>query len=112
MTDDEVIGALTALRGLGRWSAEVYLLFCLCRPDVLPADDLALLTAAQRVKQLAERPTAGALRRMAEPWRPWRSVAARLLALLQARARGRLTMSDCEGDRLHKEGKAWTSTAS
>ena len=79
MTDDEAIGSLTAVRGLGRWSAEVYLLFCLCRPDVLPADDLALLSAAQKVKRLAARPTAGALRVMAEPWRPWRSVAARLL---------------------------------
>jgi DNA-3-methyladenine glycosylase II len=46
---------------------------------VLPADDLALLTAAQQVKRLATRPTAGALRTMAEPWRPWRSVAARVL---------------------------------
>src|SRR5574341_666027 len=79
MTDDEAVGSLTAVRGLGRWSAEVYLLFCLCRPDVLPADDLALLSAAQKVKQLPARPTAGALRIMAEPWRPWRSVAARLL---------------------------------
>jgi DNA-3-methyladenine glycosylase II len=79
MSDDEVIAALSALRGLGRWSAEVYLLTCLCRPDVLPADDLALLSAAQRVKRLAERPSAATLRRLAEPWRPWRSVAARLL---------------------------------
>ena len=79
MTDDEAVGRLTAVRGLGRWSAEVYLLSCLCRPDVLPADDLALLSAAQKVKRLAARPTAGALRTMAEPWRPWRSVAARLL---------------------------------
>jgi len=79
MTDDEAVGSLTAVRGLGRWSAEVYLLFCLCRPDVLPADDLALLSAAQKVKRLPVRPTAGALRIMAEPWRPWRSVAARLL---------------------------------
>jgi DNA-3-methyladenine glycosylase II len=79
MTDDEAVACLTAVRGLGRWSAEVYLLFCLCRPDVLPADDLALLSAAQKVKRLAARPTAGALRAMAEPWRPWRSVAARLL---------------------------------
>jgi len=79
MTDDEAVACLTAVRGLGRWSAEVYLLFCLCRPDVLPADDLALLSAAQKVKRLAARPTAGALRTMAEPWRPWRSVAARLL---------------------------------
>lgn len=90
MPDDEVIAALSALRGLGRWSAEVYLLTCLCRPDVLPADDLALLTAAQRVKRLAERPTAATLRRLAEPWRPWRSVAARLLwhYYRQARASG------------------------
>jgi DNA-3-methyladenine glycosylase II len=79
MTDDDVVSSLTAVRGLGRWSAEVYLLSCLCRPDVLPADDLALLAAAQKVKRLAVRPTAGALRTMAEPWRPWRSVAARLL---------------------------------
>jgi len=79
MTDEEAVGSLTAVRGLGRWSAEVYLLFCLCRPDVLPADDLALLTAAQKVKRLPVRPTASALRIMAEPWRPWRSVAARLL---------------------------------
>lgn len=79
MSDDEVVARLTAVRGLGRWSAEVYLLFCLCRPDVLPADDLALLTAAQKVKRLPARPTASALRTLAEPWRPWRSVAARLL---------------------------------
>ena len=79
MGDDEVVASLTAIRGLGRWSAEVYLLFCLCRPDVLPADDLALLSAAQTVKRLTARPSPGALRAMAEPWRPWRSVAARLL---------------------------------
>jgi DNA-3-methyladenine glycosylase II len=79
MSDDEAVASLTAIRGLGRWSAEIYLLSCLCRPDVLPADDLALLTAAQKVKRLAARPSAGAFRLMAEPWRPWRSVAARLL---------------------------------
>jgi DNA-3-methyladenine glycosylase II len=79
MSDDEAVDSLTVVRGLGRWSAEIYLLSCLYRPDVLPADDLALLTAAQRVKGLAARPTASALRAMAEPWRPWRSVAARLL---------------------------------
>ena len=79
MGDDEAVATLTAVRGLGRWSAEVYLLFCLCRPDILPADDLALLSAAQKVKRLDARPTAAALRLMAEPWRPWRSVAARLL---------------------------------
>jgi DNA-3-methyladenine glycosylase II len=77
--DEAVIKALGEIRGFGRWSAEVYLLFCLARPDVLPADDLALLVAAQRVKGLAERPTPKQFRALAEPWRPWRSVAARLL---------------------------------
>jgi DNA-3-methyladenine glycosylase II len=77
--DEEVIKALVEIRGFGRWSAEIYLLFCLARPDVLPADDLALLVAAQRIKGLRERPTAKEFRTLAEPWRPWRSVAARLL---------------------------------
>jgi DNA-3-methyladenine glycosylase II len=77
--DEEIIKALVQIRGFGRWSAEVYLLFSLARPDVLPADDLALLVAAQRIKRLRERPTAKEFRALAEPWRPWRSVAARLL---------------------------------
>ena len=79
LSDDEAIAAITAVPGLGRWSAEIYLLSSLARPDVMPADDLALLVAAQRVKRLPARPTPKALRAMAEPWRPWRSVAARLL---------------------------------
>lgn len=79
LPDDEAVAAITAVPGLGRWSAEIYLLSSLDRPDVMPADDLALLVAAQRLKGLAERPTPKALRAMAEPWRPWRSVAARLL---------------------------------
>ncbi len=79
LSDDEAIAALTAQKGLGRWSAEIYLLFALHRPDILPADDLALRIAAARVKRLRDRPAPAALRRMAEPWRPWRSVAARLL---------------------------------
>jgi DNA-3-methyladenine glycosylase II len=77
--DEEAIATLVQVRGFGRWSAEVYLLFCLGRPDVLPADDLALLAAAQRVKRLPERPTPNQFRALAEPWRPWRSVAPRLL---------------------------------
>ncbi len=79
LPDDEVIAALVARRGLGRWSAELYLLFCLARPDVLPAGDLALLVAAQRLKRLPRRPTPNELAALAESWRPWRSVAARLL---------------------------------
>lgn len=77
--DEEAIAELVKLKGIGRWSAEVYLLFCLQRPDVLPAEDLALLVAAQRLKRLEQRPTPAELRRMAEPWRPWRSIASRLL---------------------------------
>lgn len=79
MDDEAAIAAITAVKGLGRWSAEVYLLFCLHRPDVMPADDLALLVAVERLKRLPARPSAKALRAMADSWRPWRSVAARLL---------------------------------
>jgi DNA-3-methyladenine glycosylase II len=78
-SDEDVIEAMVRVRGIGRWTAEIYLLFCLGRPDVIPADDLALLAAAQRVKRLAERPTPRQLRHLAEGWKPWRSVAARLL---------------------------------
>ena len=79
MQDEEAIAALTAVKGIGRWTAEIYLLFSLGRPDVMPADDLALQIAAQRIKGLDTRPTGRELRAMAEAWRPWRSVAARLL---------------------------------
>ena len=79
LEDEAAIAAITEVKGLGRWSAEVYLLFSLHRPDVMPADDLALLVAAQRLKGLTDRPAPKSLRAMAESWRPWRSVAARLL---------------------------------
>lgn len=79
MEDEEAIAHLTQLKGFGRWSAEIYLLFSLGRPDVMPAADLALQVAAQRLKGLAERPTAQALYAMSEAWRPHRSAAARFL---------------------------------
>ncbi len=78
--DDAALTAeLTALKGFGPWSAEVYLLFALGRPDVMPAGDLALQVAAQRLKRLPERPDAAAMYALAEPWRPYRSAAARFL---------------------------------
>ncbi|HWA51373.1 MAG TPA: DNA-3-methyladenine glycosylase 2 family protein [Dongiaceae bacterium] len=77
--DEAVIAAITAIKGLGTWSAEVFLLFNLKRPDVMPAQDLALMVAAQRLKRLQERPSAKELRLIAEPWRPYRSFAARML---------------------------------
>lgn len=79
MSDDEVITAITALRGFGRWSAEIYLMFSLRRRDVFPADDLALRTALGRLKQLAEKPTAKQAREMVAHWAPWRSVGALFL---------------------------------
>jgi DNA-3-methyladenine glycosylase II len=79
MADEAALAHLTAVHGIGPWTAEVYLLFALGRPDVMPASDLALLVAAGRLKRKRKRPTPPQLRRMAEPWRPWRSVAARML---------------------------------
>ena len=79
MPDEAALAHLTAIHGIGQWTAEVYLLFALGRPDVMPAGDLALLVAAEKLKRKRKRPTPAQLRRMAEPWRPWRSVAARML---------------------------------
>jgi DNA-3-methyladenine glycosylase II len=78
-SDEVAIAAITSVKGLGVWSAEVFLLFSLRRPDVLPAHDLGLIVAAQRMKRLKERPSPKQLREIAEPWRPYRSYAARML---------------------------------
>ena len=77
--DQAAAAALMALKGIGRWSADIYLLSALGRPDVWPADDLALMVAVQRLKRLEGRPTRAEMERIAEPWRPWRAVAARML---------------------------------
>ena len=74
--DEEVVKALTALPGFGRWSAEIYLLFALGREDVLPADDLALQIAYQRLKKLDGRPNDKVFRALASAWSPWRGAAA------------------------------------
>lgn len=71
--------ALTALQGIGPWTAHVYLMMALGRPDVFPARDLALQIAVQETWRLRARPTEAALLRRAEAWRPHRAVAARLL---------------------------------
>lgn len=73
LPDEEAIKAITALRGFGRWSAEIYLMFSLNRPDVFPADDLALLVALQRLKGLESKPTPKQARGLIEHWAPWRS---------------------------------------
>ncbi|MBE9553992.1 MAG: DNA-3-methyladenine glycosylase 2 family protein [Proteobacteria bacterium] len=79
LPDETVIEQLVALKGIGRWSAEIYLLFALGRPDAFPADDLALMIGAQRLKRLDDRPNRTALTEIAEAWRPWRGPAALLL---------------------------------
>jgi DNA-3-methyladenine glycosylase II len=78
LDDDKARAALTDLTGVGPWTADIYLLLALGRPDVWPTGDLALVTAVQHVKRLADRPSGDELTTLAEPWRPWRSVAARL----------------------------------
>ena len=77
--DDEVRRALLGLRGVGRWTADVYLLFALRRADAWPSGDLALAKAVQELYGLAAVPSWDELDAWAERWRPWRAVAARLL---------------------------------
>ncbi len=76
MPDEEILGRLTEIKGIGRWTAEVFLVFRLGRMDVFPADDLGLVKAVQRVYGLRKRPSRDRLMKIAEPWRPYRSVAA------------------------------------
>ena len=75
LTDDEVIAALTKVKGIGRWSAEMFLMFRLHRPDVLPVDDLGIVNAVKNVYRLRKRPTADRIRKIGDAWRPYRSVA-------------------------------------
>lgn len=79
MNDADAIAAITALRGFGRWSAEIYLMFSLERRDIFPADDLALRVALGRLKGLDEKPGPAQARRMVEHWAPQRSAGALFL---------------------------------
>jgi DNA-3-methyladenine glycosylase II len=75
MTDDDVTAALVEVRGIGRWSAEMFLLFHLGRLDVWPVGDLAIQKAVQRLHGLRKHPTAKRMHALGEPYRPYRSVA-------------------------------------
>jgi DNA-3-methyladenine glycosylase II len=79
LPDEELVRELTAVKGIGEWSAHMFLMFQLERPDVLATGDLGVRRAAQRAYGLADLPTAGELTALAEPWRPYRSVACRVL---------------------------------
>ena len=94
MADEDAVAAMSAVRGLGRWSAEIYLLFALAREDVFPAGDLALATSLADLKGLPVRPNPAALRLLAMGWAPYRSLAARLLWHHWRFRTGRPTMDD------------------
>jgi len=74
--DEEAIALLTRIKGIGRWSAEIYLLFAEGRPDIWPAGDLAVQIEIGRLLGLADKPSEKQLREIAEPWRPYRGAAA------------------------------------
>jgi DNA-3-methyladenine glycosylase II len=86
---EEATASLTVVKGIGPWTAEIYLLFCAGHPDIMPAGDLALQASAAHILGLEGRPTARELARIAESWSPWRGVAARLLWAHYGRAKGR-----------------------
>ena len=79
MDADDAHAALTALHGIGPWTADIYLLFCLGHADAFPSGDLAVQEAARIALALRQRPDAKRLTKIAEAWRPWRGVAAHLL---------------------------------
>lgn len=88
MPDEDVVGALMAARGVGRWTAQMVLLFNLGRPDVWPTADLGVQEGARLMTGAAERPTPAELGRLGEPLRPWRSLAAWYLWRLVDAERG------------------------
>jgi DNA-3-methyladenine glycosylase II len=93
--DDSARKMLIALKGIGNWTADIYLLSALRRPDIWPVGDLALATAVREVKRLRTRPSPEKLEKMSTPWRPYRAVAARLFwhAYLSRRGQNTATIS-------------------
>lgn len=78
MSDESVRSELMKIKGIGRWTSDIYLLMAMLRPDVWPKGDLALAVAVKQIKRLKEKPTEEELDVISNSWRPWRSVAARL----------------------------------
>lgn len=89
---DDAIAQLVRIRGIGRWTAEVYLMFCAGHADIFPSGDLALRIAAHEALGMAERPDPADLARRAAQWSPWRAVAARVLWAWYGSQRGRAIM--------------------
>ena len=74
--DDDVIAMVTQMKGVGRWTADMLLMFCLGRPDVLPVGDLGVRASMKAAYELADLPLPEAMETIAEPWRPYRSAGA------------------------------------
>ncbi|HYC00129.1 MAG TPA: DNA-3-methyladenine glycosylase 2 family protein [Candidatus Limnocylindrales bacterium] len=74
LEDEAVIEELVGVRGIGRWTAEMFLMFVLCRPDILPVDDLGIRNGFRRVYGLRKMPSVARMHQLARPWRPWRTV--------------------------------------
>ena len=89
LDDAAAVAALTAIKGVGRWTAEIYLMFCEGRADLFPGGDIALQEGARRAKRLDVRPSPAELEAIGEAWRPQRATAARLLWHLYLSENGR-----------------------
>lgn len=74
-SDEEIVAAITAVKGFGRWSAEMFLMFCLHRPDVFPVGDLGIVKGVQQLTGMKKRPKPRTMNRHAETWKPYRSIA-------------------------------------
>lgn len=109
MPDEDVIVALTQVKGIGRWTAEMFLIFRLQRPDVLPLGDLGIVNAIRKAYRLRKKPTAKRLQEIGEPWRPYRSVACWYLwrsldsPLPSARPASPSSVPAAAGRTIHKE---------
>jgi DNA-3-methyladenine glycosylase II len=79
LPDEDIVSELVAVKGIGEWSAHMFLMFQLERPDVLAVGDLGIRRAVQRAYALDALPTAAQLTTLGEPWRPWRTIACRIL---------------------------------
>jgi DNA-3-methyladenine glycosylase II len=75
MNDEEIFNQLMQVKGIGRWTAEMFLIFCLGRQDIFPVSDLGVRKAIQRVYSLSELPSPSTMLAIAQPWRPYRSIA-------------------------------------
>lgn len=94
LPEDEAIAALTSVKGIGVWTAEIYLMFSIGRADVFAPGDLALQESARLIFDLPERPAEKALREMSLAWSPWRGVAARLMWAYYRHAKNREGISE------------------